>query len=160
AILDAAIALFVRQGYVETTLDEIAAAADVSKQTIYSHFPDKDRLFVATIEAVTERADAFVHDPVAGLPASQHLERDPGRMARRWLSTVLDPELIAFRRLVIAESRRFPGPAGTYYDRGPGRVIAAVAVALGRLAERGLLQIDDAGLAAEQLAWLVVAPID
>src|SRR5262249_19165942 len=90
AILDAAIALVVRQGYVETTLDEIAAAADVSKQTIYSHFPDKDRLFVATIEAVTERADAFVHDLVAGLAETQHLERDLRRMARRWLSTVLD----------------------------------------------------------------------
>ena len=41
AILEAATTLFLRNGYRGTSMDEIAALAAVSKQTVYKHFADK-----------------------------------------------------------------------------------------------------------------------
>lgn len=44
AIADAAVALFIERGFVETTMDDIAQAAGVSRRTAYRHFPSKDDL--------------------------------------------------------------------------------------------------------------------
>jgi TetR/AcrR family transcriptional repressor of mexJK operon len=45
AILEAATTLFLRNGYLGTSMDEIAALARVSKQTVYKAFSDKESLF-------------------------------------------------------------------------------------------------------------------
>jgi AcrR family transcriptional regulator len=44
AILEAATTVFLDNGYLGTSMDEIAALARVSKQTVYKHFADKERL--------------------------------------------------------------------------------------------------------------------
>lgn len=44
AIADAAVALFAERGFVETTMDDVADAAGVSRRTPYRHFPSKDDL--------------------------------------------------------------------------------------------------------------------
>src|SRR4051794_11294122 len=54
AILAAATESFLTHGYTRTTLDDVAAAAGVSKQTVYSHFTDKETLFLAVLTAVRE----------------------------------------------------------------------------------------------------------
>jgi AcrR family transcriptional regulator len=50
-ILDAAYVLFRRKGYTRVSMDEIAAAADVTKRTLYYHFESKDSLLAAMLEA-------------------------------------------------------------------------------------------------------------
>ncbi|MCD2441479.1 TetR/AcrR family transcriptional regulator C-terminal domain-containing protein [Agromyces sp. SYSU K20354] len=62
------------------------------------------------------------------------------------------------RRLLIGEASRFPEFAAEYYDRAPGRVMAAVATALRAFGERGLLRVDDPELAAEHFAFLAIGP--
>ena len=52
AILNVAKRLFTTQGFDSTSMDAIAAAAGVSKLTVYSHFQDKERLFTAAVECV------------------------------------------------------------------------------------------------------------
>lgn len=44
-VLDAALALFSRQGYRATTVRDIAEAARVSTGNVYHHFPDKESIF-------------------------------------------------------------------------------------------------------------------
>jgi AcrR family transcriptional regulator len=44
AIADAAVALFIERGFAETTMEEVADAAGVSRRTAYRHFPSKDDL--------------------------------------------------------------------------------------------------------------------
>ncbi|HEX4981381.1 MAG TPA: helix-turn-helix domain-containing protein, partial [Ilumatobacteraceae bacterium] len=44
AIADAAVALFGARGFAETTMDDVADAAGVSRRTAYRHFPSKDDL--------------------------------------------------------------------------------------------------------------------
>ncbi|MGV0849149.1 TetR/AcrR family transcriptional regulator [Mycolicibacterium phlei] len=53
-IVAAAADLFDRQGITATTMEQIAAAAPVSKRTLYAHFPAKDDLVVTYLEYVYE----------------------------------------------------------------------------------------------------------
>lgn len=61
------------------------------------------------------------------------------------------------RALVAAEADAFPDVAADYLARSWDRNMARLADTLVVLSDRGLLQIDDAGLAAEQLVWLAIA---
>jgi TetR/AcrR family transcriptional regulator, mexJK operon transcriptional repressor len=155
AMMAAATRLFLQKGFSGTSMDDIAAQAAVSKQTVYKHFADKDQLFREIVLQMTERAETFVHD-IESRPWSGDLEADLRGLARDQLATVLQPELLQFRRLVIGEADRFPDLAAIYYERGPGRVLATFAAVFSDLAEQGKLQVDDADLAANHFAWLVL----
>jgi TetR/AcrR family transcriptional repressor of mexJK operon len=157
AILDAATTLFLRDGYLGTSMDEIAALAKVSKQTVYKHFADKESLFSAIVTAAVDAAGDPVHDEVAALADSDDLAADLRALARDQLGKVVQPRLMQLRRLVIGEAGRFPELGRAFYDRGAGRTTAALASAFERLTERGLLQADDAELAAAHFNWLIMA---
>jgi AcrR family transcriptional regulator len=59
-ILDRAYVLFRRKGFTRVNVDEIAAAAEITKRTLYSHFKSKDELLAAVLEAQHGLAfDAF-----------------------------------------------------------------------------------------------------
>jgi AcrR family transcriptional regulator len=59
-VLDAAAELFVRQGYVGTTLRQIAAATGIKAGSIYHHFESKEALFVAVLnDGIVVMIDAF-----------------------------------------------------------------------------------------------------
>jgi AcrR family transcriptional regulator len=45
AILDAAFNTFCRYGYRKTSMEDVARAAEISRQALYGHFPDRDALF-------------------------------------------------------------------------------------------------------------------
>ena len=157
AILEAAQAAFLVHGYDRTTMDDVAARAAVSKQTVYKHFSDKQSLFTAVITGEIEETEALTTDLVSGLGASDDLERDLLRFARRHVEEVLQPHIVQLRRIVIAESERFPDLARTWYSRGPEQAHAALAEQLSQLATRGLLAVPDPLAAAETLNWLILA---
>ena len=160
-IREAATTLFLRSGYLGTSMDEIATLAGVSKQTVYTHFADKERLFTDLILGTTDRVDEFLRQATAVLEGTEDLDADLRQLARRYLAWVTRPELLQLRRLVIGEAGRFPGLARTYYERAPERTLATLASGFQRLAERGLLRVDDPQTAARHFAFLVLgAPLD
>lgn len=161
AIIEAATAAFLDHGYRGTSMDAVAAAAGVSKQTVYQHFGDKQRLFVELIAATVESASDPVHEEVRRLADSGSLDDDLRDLARRLLTLVLQPTMMRLRRLVIAEARQFPDLGRAFYDLGPGRTIAALADTFAELTRRGRLNAPDATLAATQFNWLVMsAPLN
>ncbi|HKC29328.1 MAG TPA: TetR/AcrR family transcriptional regulator [Jatrophihabitans sp.] len=157
AILDAATAAFLEQGYRGTSMDSIAAAAQVSKQTVYKHFNDKERLFTELIAATVQEASDPVHAEVRRLADTGRLEDDLRDLARRLLRLVLQPSVMRLRRLVIAEAKQFPELGRVFYELGPGRTIAALTQTFSELAGQGRLRIDDPKVAAAQFNWLVMA---
>jgi TetR/AcrR family transcriptional regulator, mexJK operon transcriptional repressor len=161
AILDAATVLFLRHGYLGTTVDEVAATAGVSKPTIYKHFTDKRRLFLEIVASTVDEAGEAVQAAVSGLADTRDVEADLRELARRQLGQVLRPHIIQVRRLVIGETSRFPELGRTFYEHGPGRTIAALAEAFTGLDARGVLQVLDPVTAATQFNWLVMsAPVN
>jgi TetR/AcrR family transcriptional regulator, mexJK operon transcriptional repressor len=156
-ILEAATSAFLRTGYLGTSMDEIASLASVSKQTVYKHFADKENLFSAIVLATVDEASDAVYSDVMNVPDSGDIEADLRDLARRQLTSVMQPRILELRRLVIAEAGRFPELGRIFYERGPGRTIAALADAFERLAARGALTLDDPQLAAAHFNWLVMS---
>jgi TetR/AcrR family transcriptional repressor of mexJK operon len=156
-ILEAATTVFLRNGYVGTSMDEIAALATVSKQTVYKHFADKQALFSELVVATVREASDPVHDELLSLQDSGDIDADLRDLARRQLAKVMQPQVLQLRRLVIGEASRFPELGRTFYELGPGRTIATLTTVFRQLAERGALDLDDPALAAEHFNWLIMS---
>jgi AcrR family transcriptional regulator len=157
AILAAATSVFLERGFANTTMDDIAAAARASKQTLYQHFGDKVGLFEAVIESNIADAEDGTDPHLAALRTTADIEGDLRRFARQHLRDVLQPHLLRMRRLVIAEADRFPTLAQTWFERGPERAHATLAELFAHLTERGILDVDRPRVAAEQFNWLVLS---
>ena len=157
AILAAATTTFLRRGYLGASMDEIAALAAVSKQTVYKQFADKETLFTEVVVSTVNRASDPVYEVVRSLDPEGDLPAELRDLARRLLRTVMQPTLLQLRRLVIGEAGRFPELGRTFYERGPERTINALAEAFERLASRGTLRVDDPRMAAAHFNWLVMS---
>ena len=67
------------------------------------------------------------------------------------------PTLMQLRRVVIGEANRFPELGKSLYESGPTRAMAAMAMMFRRLADRGLLRIEEPSVAASHFSWLVMS---
>lgn len=156
AVLDAGAELFLAHGYAGTSMDDIAARAAVSKQTVYKQFASKEALFVEIVRGMTGTAGDEVQREIADLGERDDPERQLHAYAERQLRVVLTPRLMQLRRLVIGEAGRFPELGRALQEGGPGRAVKGLATAFARWHARGLLDIADAGMAASQFNWLVM----
>jgi TetR/AcrR family transcriptional regulator, mexJK operon transcriptional repressor len=161
AILAAASAVFSREGYAQAGVDVIAAEAGVAKPTVYNHFGDKAKLFLAAIAA---DADSALAKHLAALEPLQ----DGGADLRARLEDVghhmlvchCDERSVALRRLLHAELTRFPDLMDIVRGRAADRVTEALADKLARLSLAGRLRRLDPAEAAEQFIALLTGPIE
>ena len=105
-ILVGATQVFLQRGYGGASMDRVAKASGVSKQTLYSHFADKEALFTALVERMSRRRlqESFGSQPLKGDPKAVLSEL--ARYTLKQLSA--DEEYHDFVRLMIGESKRFP----------------------------------------------------
>lgn len=156
-ILDAATEVFLRDGYLGTSMDEIAARSEVSKQTIYKHFGSKEALFIEIVTSMTDEAGDTVRNKVSGFEDGDDVAEHLFGYAHRQLTVVVTPRVMQLRRLVIGEVGRFPELAKVLYERGPARALSALADMFESMSDRGLLTIDDPLVAASSFNWLIMA---
>ena len=156
-IIEAAQTVFVREGYEGTTMDEIAALAQVSKQTVYKNFEDKEQLFTEIIMSSISAAEKLSAGLVPELPTSADVEADLRKFARQHIVVVMQPHLVRMRRMIIGAADRFPSLARRWYERGPQQAHITLAGRFEELARRGLLQVPDPLLAAEVFNWLILS---
>jgi AcrR family transcriptional regulator len=111
-IIQGALKVFLRHGYSGTSMNRVAEEAGVIKQTIYSHFTDKESLFTAIIENLTlaHFRQQFGDDIGAGQDPASVLRKLAGVFEGRQN----DSSYIALMRTVIGESERFPELARLY----------------------------------------------
>jgi len=155
--MEAAAEAFLRDGYSGTSMDGIAAAARVSKQTVYQHFSSKQELFAQIVIATTSQAADPLEEEARALADSQDIAADLRVLGARLLTMVMQPGILRLRRLVIAEAGRFPELGRTFLEQGIGRTGPALSAAFERLTARGLLQIENPALAAAQFNWLIMS---
>ncbi|KRC59103.1 TetR family transcriptional regulator [Agromyces sp. Root81] len=161
AILAAAEALFLRNGYLGTSMDELAELSEVSKQTVYAHFGSKESLFVELVSSMTAAAGDGLHDRDERAALDGDVAGHLARYAADELAVVMTPRVLKLRRLVIGEVERFPDLARALYENGPERAIRSLAVTMAEFTDRGLLAADDPVEAATTFNWLVMgAPMN
>lgn len=113
-ILSSASSLFLSQGFSSTSMDAVANLAGVSKQTVYSHFTNKEHLFTAVIEKKL-RDYQFDADFLA---ESQQLGTLLNKTALSLIELYLDEQVVAMYRVVIGEITRAPQVPELFYNAG------------------------------------------
>ncbi|WP_296898273.1 TetR/AcrR family transcriptional regulator [Thiohalocapsa sp.] len=147
AILQAASRLFLDQGLQGTSMDQVARAAGVSKQTVYSHFDGKEDLFRRCIRC---KVESYGFDGVS-VPAGDDARAVLLAVAKRFMGLIFDPEVVAMHRVVMAEAAAHPRIAALFFENGPAATQRTAASVLTELVRRGLLRPHDTDAAAWQL---------
>jgi TetR/AcrR family transcriptional repressor of mexJK operon len=150
AIIRAASDLFAFRGYDGTSMDMIAEAASVSRQTIYNQFESKETLFRALVDDLVGELVA----PLAKVASGATIRDTLNAFAEHALEFVLRPKTLALQRLVT-EAVAFPGFGRTAYDAGPARAHAMLAAYLVEQARLGRLELADPVVAAVHFFALV-----
>lgn len=134
-IADEALRLFVEDGYVATTTEQIAAAADVSPRTVFRYFPTKSDLVFHHEDTWME---IFGKEAARQLPGetgvarlrrashriADHIEADPEPVIIAMRVAVASPELT--ERQVTSNSKWVDLVAGTIADDSPSAVTARI----------------------------------
>jgi len=156
AIVSAAAVVFLKNGFLGTSMDEIAGTADVSKQTVYAHFQSKEVLFLDVVRGMTGLAgdehQKQVAEPQDDRPIAEYLLE----YAELQLTIVMTPKLMQLRRLVIGEAGRFPELGKALHALGPQRSIDRLSRAFERYRRLGQMQADDLPAAAGFFNWLIM----
>jgi AcrR family transcriptional regulator len=152
-LLDAARKEFASSGFAASSMESVARRAGVSTKTLYRLIPNKAALFEAT---VTERMERFA----SGVRFRACDGGDIEDALREALvvcgELILDPEVIALQRVILADSDKFPEIAETFYKNAMLRTVATLANWLKVQHERGWIAVADARQTAGMLLGMLV----
>ena len=155
-LLDAARHVFLQHGYEGATMAEVAARAHVSKNSLYRDYSSKDALFAAVVADWVSRGRDAMRPHVDALACSQDVVAGLREFAAVLQRAVLSDEVLGMRRIVAAESERFPKVARGYVADSWDRNIEMLSQAFDQLMERGVMRRADATAAARLLTWVIV----
>jgi TetR/AcrR family transcriptional regulator, mexJK operon transcriptional repressor len=153
---EAALSTFLENGYDRTSMEAIARAAGITKQTLYSRYPDKRAVFADVIPWAMSR-----HEPVENVTPidGDDLRESLTQIARTALARTTDPQMVRMQRIAMNEASRFPEfeiSAETMRWSARHRAVTQV---LQRHLDAGDIEIEDGELelAAEHFLALVEA---
>ena len=152
-IMDSAMELFTSKGYEGTSIDDIAAAAGVSRQTVYTHYGCKENLFGLAIstKCKTSGIDPDAIDPEAAPEAMIPV------IARRFLELITSPEATKVHAVCTGSAETHPELGQVYFERGPLKTVEVVAEYLSAQDRAGRLRVEHPEHAAWQLLCMLKA---
>ncbi|MEP0093652.1 TetR/AcrR family transcriptional regulator [Parasphingorhabdus sp.] len=153
----AARAEFLKSGYSASSIEAIAARAEVSKVTVYSWFQSKENLFGEMVKAECSRMSEGV--------VGENLEAKNLRdililVAENMMGFLMDDERIRFDRILAAEVNRDPRIGEQFLDNGPRALLNNITKLLQIFVDKGEIQSDDLSAAAAMFVSLVVGRIE
>ena len=140
----AALPLFARRGYAETTTKDLARAAGISEALLYRHFPSKRELFLAAADRVMVKLNERIESSIAGI--DDGLERVAKAIAAYLAFFAENP---CFVELIIQERANFKDrKRPTYFEHRERTVqrwrqLYRTLIAEGRVREMPVEQITD-----------------
>jgi len=151
AIVQAAIMEFRANGFEATSVDKVAARAEVSKRTLYNHFPSKDELFAAILHILWESSASQLERPYKPeVPVRDQLLD----LLQSKLSMLADDSFLALARVAITAGLHSPERAQEMVAR-LGEKDGGMLDWIRAAQKQGALKAGDATLAVKQLESLV-----
>ena len=152
-IMDVAAEVFREVGFDGASMAEISARVGGSKATLYSYFKSKEELFVEVMMAAAIEAKKGVNwcEDKQG-----HISDILHEFGRTYLKFILNPTVLAIKRMLIAEGER-SNIGKLYYERGPRNGWLKIANMLQKAIDRKELAVDDPWTAAMHLRGLLEA---
>jgi TetR/AcrR family transcriptional repressor of mexJK operon len=151
AILKGAKSMFLKHGFGDASMDDVAAAAGVSKMTVYRHFGSKEDLFAGVITESCQQLITGEIEEIFALPPREALRA----YARKMTEIFFARDTAELHRIVIAECRRFPKLGRLFYETGPQACIDALEAYFVRHRNDPALKVRDPHRAAEEFLELL-----
>ena len=150
-ILAAARAEFLEAGFRDTSMDRVAERAQVSKRTVYNHFPSKEDLFKAiTYQFIEEMRQAIN----VAYDSGRSIEDQLRELAEREVAQVTHPDYVAIFRVFLAEVGSFQDVFSEILeDVGSGH--DPIETWIQGAVDDGRLQVANIALAANQFTSLL-----
>lgn len=150
-ILDAALSVFIAKGFAATKLDDVAAAAGISKGLLYRYFDNKAELFKAMVRAMLV---STIRDATEQVTHSTSAIAALDFFLAQMKKVAADPRRSAIPKLVISESGNFSEIAAFYLTE----VIHPALAQLAALIERGIASGEFRQVDPVNTARLLAAP--
>ena len=163
-ILDKALELFAAKGYDSVSVGEIAQAVGIKAPSLYNHFPGKQAIFDAIVEATaaqyeadTDRIDIHVQNVTQDIPAFTEIAADAlfEKVRQIFEYSLHDETISRFRRMMTIEQFRSPELAALYSRRYVERVVDYHAGIFRALIAVGEIPAEG----PDTLAMMYVAPV-
>ncbi|QQN75323.1 TetR/AcrR family transcriptional regulator [Croceicoccus sp. YJ47] len=154
AVLNAAVAEFLAKGYEGANLRAIVNASGRSIGGVYRRFGNKHNLFR---EAIARHADLSLPRNARLRTTERPVADDLCEFAIAYLKEFFDPTRLNIFRMVIAEAAIIPDLVTRLWEIGPLKAIEQVAGYLRTRQSEGLIDVDDADLAAAQFIDMIKA---
>jgi AcrR family transcriptional regulator len=146
--------VFREKGYAETSMAEISARLGGSKSTPYSYFPSKEELFVAVMLDIAARSAEAVLDE---LERVGDMRTGLARVVEKLVYQLCSPEMIDFRRMLIAEAGR-SDLGKRVHEQGLAAYFRRMAEMFAAQMREGRLRQADSWQAALHLMGLCMGP--
>jgi TetR/AcrR family transcriptional repressor of mexJK operon len=146
-IIQAALALFLEQGYAATSMDTVASQAGVTKQTVYRYYPSKEELFSAVMEQT--RAD----EPPPYTFGDADLGTELSNFGRDLLAFHLTPAALGVYKMIFSEGGQ-EGLLKPFMKAGPSRVMKPLVEFL----QQRHPELEDTAFYAQMFASMVLVP--
>ncbi|MBT1451625.1 TetR/AcrR family transcriptional regulator [Glaciecola sp. XM2] len=143
-ILESAAEMFLAHGYERTSMDAVAKHSGVSKQTVYSHFKNKEALYSAVIE---QKCISYQLQESSVYKDDMSLEEILAGFARKFIQLLTDQHVISMYNVVIGEAQQNLQIAELFHDAGPVHSIGLIQQLL-KTHPSSLLNDEDAYAAA------------
>jgi len=147
SIVQAALSLFLDQGFAATSMDAVASLAGVTKQTVYRYYPSKEELFTAVMEKI--RAD----EPSPYTFGNADLDTELNNFGRTLLSFHLTPAALGVYKMMLSEGGQ-ESLLKPFMKAGPNRVMKPL---MEFLQERHP-ELEDVAFHAQMFASMVLVP--
>jgi len=132
-LLEVAAKAFLDKGFAGTSVGEIARRAHASKETFYSRYVSKEKLFEAVMRRLIGR---FTDELGAVMVPQDPPEKVLTTFAAKIMERTVSDDGVALQKIVHMESKRFPAIAELFFQLGPQRTLHA----LGRYLESQVAQ--------------------
>jgi TetR/AcrR family transcriptional regulator, regulator of autoinduction and epiphytic fitness len=151
AILKAATIEFCARGFDNTSMNAIAEAAEVSKRTVYNHFPSKESLFSAIVDKSISRCGEMVEYP---LDPGETLENQLTRIGQSAIRLFTLDDFQDLARVVFSRFLQSPELAHSFVAESGNPEIGVVKwVEAAHAAQR--LDVQDPIMAGKQFVALI-----